>query len=160
MSNRWSRLPNPPPRLFTGEKEKDFVKQINDELIERVVGQDLLYYSLDIERSNYHPVYGESMSKVYLPPVHVYALIDWEGSSTTQEKGMIDRLQTITIHFHSRRLTEDQDLYVQEGDVVLYGKSYFEITELNEPTEVFSDNQYKTEISAKCTRCRPGMFNG
>ena len=36
-SNRWSRPTNPPPPLFTGKKERDFVKQVNDEIIEGVV---------------------------------------------------------------------------------------------------------------------------
>jgi hypothetical protein len=27
----------PPPPLFTGEKERNLVKQVNDELIERVI---------------------------------------------------------------------------------------------------------------------------
>ena len=40
--SRWSRPTNPPPPLFTGKKERDFVKQINDEIIEGVVGQTLL----------------------------------------------------------------------------------------------------------------------
>ena len=34
----------PPPPLFLGKKERDLVKQVNDELIERVVGQTVLYY--------------------------------------------------------------------------------------------------------------------
>ena len=62
-SNTWSRLNAPPPRLFTGEKENNLVKQINTELEERVLGQQILYYSLDVERSNYHLVYGEAIEK-------------------------------------------------------------------------------------------------
>ena len=44
MSNdEWERPTNPPPPLFLGEKEKNLVKQVNDEIIERVVGQQILY---------------------------------------------------------------------------------------------------------------------
>ena len=32
--NKWSQPASPPPPLFTGKKEKDFVKQVNDEIIE------------------------------------------------------------------------------------------------------------------------------
>jgi len=160
MANNWSRLTNPPPPLFLGKKERDLVKQVNTELEERIIGQQILYYPLDIERSNYHPLYGEAIEKVYLPPVHVYVLVDWEGSSTTSDQFGLDRLQTITLHFHSRRLTEDQNLYVSEGDIISYGTNYFEITELNEPTEIFGQNKYKMEISAKCRKVTQGFFNG
>jgi len=40
--NKWTQPASPPPPLFLGEKERDLVKQVNDELIERVIRQDLL----------------------------------------------------------------------------------------------------------------------
>jgi len=49
MANEWNRPDAPPPPLFTGKKEKDFVKQINDEVIERVIGQGIFYYPISIE---------------------------------------------------------------------------------------------------------------
>ena len=42
MSNEWERPTQPPSPLFLGEKEKNLVKQVNDEIIERVVGQQIL----------------------------------------------------------------------------------------------------------------------
>ncbi len=159
-SNLWSRPSNPPPRLFTGQKEVDFVKQVNDELIERTLGQVVLYYPIDIERSNYHPIYGEAQNKVYLPPIRVNALIDWEGSKTEQSQFGVDRFQTITIHFHKRRLEADQLIYIQEGDVCAYDGAFFEIVELNDPQLVFGLADSKMEISAKCNRCREGFFDG
>ena len=39
--NKWSQPDNPPPPLFIGKKERDLVKQVNDELIERVIGQQV-----------------------------------------------------------------------------------------------------------------------
>ena len=41
--NKWTRPENPPPPLFLGNKERDLVKQVNDELIERVIGQTVVY---------------------------------------------------------------------------------------------------------------------
>ena len=48
MANRWKRPDAPPPPLFFGEKERNLVKQVNDELIEKVIGQQILYYPIDI----------------------------------------------------------------------------------------------------------------
>ena len=35
--NKWSKPDAPPPPLFLGKKERDLVKQINDELVEKVI---------------------------------------------------------------------------------------------------------------------------
>ena len=50
--NKWTRPQNPPPPLFLGEKERDLVKQVNDELLERVIGQQILYIPVSRERTN------------------------------------------------------------------------------------------------------------
>ena len=54
--NKWTQPTQPPPPLFLGEKERNLVKQINDELIERVVGQSIAYYPVDLEHTNFHSV--------------------------------------------------------------------------------------------------------
>lgn len=157
---KWTQPAAPPPPLFTGEKERDLVKQVNDELIERVIGQQIVYYPISIEHTNYHPLYGEAIKKSFLPPIRVYALVEWEGSDTTTSNLGIDRKGSISIHFHKRRLTEDQDLFVREGDFVAYGGRFYEIVSLGEPREIFGRSEHKMEILAKCIRAREGLFNG
>lgn len=156
----WQQPATPPPPLFTGEKERNLVKQVNDELIERVIGQQVAYFAIDIDRSPFHPLYGEAIQKTFLPPVRVYALVKWEGQTQlfTQNVG-IDKATSIEIHFHKKRLTEDQDLFVREGDFVLYGDRYYEIVSTAEPKQLFGQVENKFEIVAKCQRAREGMFN-
>jgi hypothetical protein len=55
-------------------------------------------------------------------------------------------------------LTEDQDLYVREGDFVLYGDRYYEIVSTAEPKQLFGQAESKFEIVAKCVRARDSMF--
>ena len=157
--NEWTRPDAPPPPLFTGKKEKDFVKQINDEVIERVIGQGVFYYPISIEHTEYHEIYGEAIIKTFLPPVRVYALVEWSEYITEAGKFGIDRRRAINVHFHKRRLTEDQNLYVREGDFVKYGDLFYEIVSLSEPQELFGQNESKMEIVAKCIRAREGRFN-
>ena len=76
--NKWSKLDAPPPPMFLGEKEKNLVKQINDEIIERVAGQQLLYFPIDIEHTDFHPLYGEAIEKNFLPPVRVFARVEYQ----------------------------------------------------------------------------------
>jgi len=157
--NEWKQPAAPPPPLFTGKKERDLVKQVNDELIERVIGQQIIYYPIDIPRTNYHTLYGEAIEKTFLHPVRVHVLVEWGGIRTTDGSVGLDKDIDITLHFHKRRLTEDQDLYVREGDFVLYGDTHYEITTLAEPRQLFGQTDYKVEISAKCTRAREGLFD-
>ena len=159
MSNEWNRPDAPPPPLFTGKKEKDFVKQVNDEVIERVIGQGIFYYPISIEHTEFHEVYGEAITKTFLPPIRVHALIEWSEYITETGKFGVDRRRAINVHFHKRRLTEDQNLFVREGDFVLYGKFHYEILDLNEPKELFGQVDHKYEIMANCVRARKGTFD-
>ena len=120
MSEEWKRPDQPPPPLFLGKKERDLVKQVNDELIENVIGQTILYYSIDLERTNFHDLYGEAIEKTFLSPVRVYALVEFSEESTKYMEGMgVDADSIITVKFHKRRLNEDQNLFVREGDFIM-----------------------------------------
>ena len=158
--DKWKKSQQPPPPLFLGEKERDLVKQVNDEIIERVVGQQVLYFPLDIEHTNYHPLYGEAIEKTFLPPVRVHALVEYQGVETQFMQSVgLDKSTKISIKFHRRRLTEDQDLFVREGDFVRYGDIYYEIVKLNEPKLLFGQPEHRFEIQADCIRARDGLFN-
>lgn len=158
--NEWERPASPPPPLFLGEKERNLVKQVNDELIEKVIGQQLLYYPIDLETTNFHPLYGEAIEKTFLPPVRVYALVENTDFSTSYMEGAgVDKNWEITVHFHKRRLEEDQDNFVREGDFVLYNDNYYEIMKLTQSRLLFGQAQREFEISALCKRARKGMFD-
>ena len=157
---KWTKPDSPPPPLFRGEKERNLVKQVNDEVIERVVGQQIMYFSIDIEHTNYHPVYGEALEKTFLPPVRIYALVEYGGVETAFLDGVaIDKKTTATVKFHKRRLTEDQELFVREGDFIKYGNIFYEIVKTNEPKQLFGQIDHKFEIIADCIRARDGLFN-
>ena len=158
--NKWNRPVQPPAPLFFNEKERDLVKLVNDELIERVIGQTVAYYPLSLEHTNYHSLYGEAIEKTFLPPVRVHALVKFEGIQTETSNYGLDKTGTILVNFHKRRLTEDQDLYVREGDFVLYDRIFYEIVTLAEPRLLFGQGDKRFEIAAKCLRSREGLFDG
>jgi hypothetical protein len=158
-NNKWTRPEVRPPRLFTGQKEKDLVKQVADEVVERVVGQPILYYPLDLITSNYHPLYGEAIIKNFLPPIIVYALVDYESNITEMTEFGPDRKLAITVRFHQRRLIDDQNLYVREGDFILYDSYHFEIVSLDQKTVLYGDSYPPFDTIAKCIVARRGTFN-
>jgi hypothetical protein len=160
MADEWDRPKSPPPPLFLGKKERDLVKQVNDELIEKVVGQQILYYSIDMETTNFHDLYGEAVEKTFLAPVRIYALVEYTDFSTSYMDSFgIDKSWEILIHFHRRRLEEDQNMYVREGDFVLYNSNYYEIVKLVESRLLFGQTNQEFEISATCKRARKGLFD-
>lgn len=158
--NKWSKLDAPPPPLFLGEKEKNLVKQVNDEIIERVAGQQILYFPIDIEHTDFHPLYGEAIEKTFLPPVRVFARVEYQGVETMVVDNLgLDKKTALKVMFHKRRLTEDQNLFVREGDFVRYGSIFYEIVKLNEPKHLFGQADTQFEITADCIRARDGVFN-
>ena len=159
MSDEWKRPDSPPPPLFLGKKERDLVKQVNDELIERVIGQQILYYPVSLEHSDFHDLYGEAIEKSFLPAIRVYALITKEETDTQFTNYGIDKVANITVHFHKRRLTEDQDLFVREGDFIQYDGQFYEVAELSQPRYLFGQDGHRFEIKATCRKTREGVFN-
>lgn len=159
MANEFNKQYLPSP-LFVGEKERNFIKQVTTEVAERVNGQGIFYYPIDIERSNFHPLYGESLYKTFYPPIAVYAFVEWDGLKTDSSTHGLDKATTLTIHFHKRRLTEDQDIYVREGDFIKYGEFFYEITTLEDIKPIAGQIDFRYEISAKCVRAREGTFDG
>lgn len=156
---KWVQPEQPPPPMFLGKKERDLTKQVNDELIERVIGQNIIYFPLNIKNSNFHPLYGEAINKTFLRPIIIKALVKLETDQTTTELYGLDKESKLTINFHKRRLTQDQDLYVREGDVIFYGTTFYEIVKLSEPRTLFGQVDYRVEITATCLRVRQGFFN-
>ena len=157
---KWDPPEQPPPPLFIGKAERDLVRQVNSELLERVIGQSVLYYPIDLKHTSYHDLYGEAIRKSFLPPILVYALVEFDGINTKYSSNIgLDKESNITIHFHKRRLTEDQNLFVRQGDFVLYNDVFYEIMTLAEPTQLFGQPDTMVEISAKCVRAREGLFD-
>ena len=137
VHNKWRPPSNPPPPLFLGEKERDLVKQVNDEIIERVIGQTVLYFPISLTHTQFHPIYGEAIEKNFLPPVRVHALVKFDGIETTTDTFGLDKKTKITVNFHRRRLTQDQNLFVREGDFIFYGGRFYEIMTANIPRQLF-----------------------
>tara|TARA_R110002110_G_scaffold22005_1_gene86272 strand:+ start:651 stop:2153 length:1503 start_codon:yes stop_codon:yes gene_type:complete len=144
--------------MFFGKKERDLVKQVNDELSERIIGQPIAYYAISAEESNFNETYGEAVEKVSLPPIRVYAFVVVENEQTNEKFGY--EYQTkLTVNFHRRRLVEDQNLYVRVGDFVQYGDEFYEIVRLyNDTRYLFGQVEHKFQVTADCVRARQGVF--
>ena len=158
--NEFTRPKNPPSPLFVNQPERDLAKQITIESMERVIGNRILYYSIDMQSSNFHPLYGECIQKTFLPPVMVYVLMDFGQTykETRVDKFGLEKDSHAIVHFHSRRLQEDLNVYVREGDFILYNQIVYEIVKLTQPTAPFGQPEMSIEISATVIKSRKGNF--
>ena len=140
------------------KKERGLVNKVNVELIEKVICQQILYYPVDLEATNVHGLYGEAIAKTYLPPVRIYALIVFNEEATPYLPNVVvDSDSPITILFHKIIRTEDQDLYVRDGDFIPYVKIYYETVTLSEPRKLFGQVNHSFEIAGTCLRARRGL---
>ena len=156
--NKWEQPDSPPPPLFLGEKERNLVKQVNDELSDRVIGQAIAYYPISLEDSEFNSTYGEAINKITLPPVRVYAYVIVDNEQTNEKFGY-EYINSLTVNFNRRRLLEDQDLYVRTGDFIQYGELFYEIVRTyNDTRFYFGQVEHKFQVSAECVRARRGIF--
>ena len=156
--DKWNQPAAPPPPMFLGKKERDLVKQVNDELSERVVGQPIAYYSISLEDTNFNTTYGEAINKISLPPIRVYAYVQVDNEQTNERYGY-EYETSLVIYFSEKRITEDQDLYVRVGDFVQYGDQFYEIARTYDDTRYyFGQVEHKFQIAAECIRSREGVF--
>ena len=86
-------------------------------------------------------------------------MVKWDSQNTTTTPLGVDRIEKISVAFHKRRLIEDQDLFVREGDFIQYGENMYEILSLQEPKWLFGQVESSFEIAASCVRAREGLFN-
>lgn len=151
---KWNRPDYAPSPLFVNKNEKNFQKQLADEITEFVLPGKVLYYPVDREKTNFHPLYGESIEKFYLSPIMVPVLVDYEDNQTVTNKYGKDRKSKITVHFHKRRIEEDKDLYVRSGDIIYYNDEYHEIKKLSEPEPMWDQIESQVGITAYCEKTR------
>ena len=156
---KFTRPAAPPPPLFVGDKERKLVRQVNTELIENVVGQVVAYYPISLEHTNFHPVYGEAIEKTFLDPVRVYARVETLPAVVTHDMKGYDKRPQISVYFHRKRLTQDQDLFVRVGDFLYYDGDYYEIVSTTGSKRLFGQADQKYEITAQCIKAREGVFN-
>ena len=162
--NRWTQPLQPPPPLFVGAAERNFVKQINDEVIEKVIGQQILYFPVDVDRTNYN-FYGEALEKNFLSPVRAYCLTAYMDSERVQGVYGYDNVRMIESRFNDRRISQDQDLFLRIGDFVQYDETFFEIIDVAASAKNlfgqdtgFADG-YMQSRSITCREARLGLFD-
>lgn len=137
--------------LFFSEKELEFIKKLNDELIGKVITQKIYYYKIENKESN---VYGEVKNKIFSKPIDIYVLVDIQEKSE-QETNIygVDTKYSIIVYFQKDRVIE-KNIDVCVGDYIKYGNVLYEITSCLETKFVFGLPTKSIMIKCDCVAVR------
>ena len=144
--------------LFVTPKEIDFFNSITKELIQKIVAQEITYYSVSEEHTKTHDLYEEAIRKTVFVPVTINALVLYNPPKQTVSQFSIDTIYTIEIYFYIHELQE-RNIIPREGDFVKYGETLYEIEKLTQPQITFGQIDHKVMVKAEARVARESQFD-
>ncbi len=144
-------------RKFVTSREHALIGSINRELIQKVIGQEVVYYALSREETAVDDVYGEAVEKTWYAPVRLNCLVDFDNPVVKTTGMGLDSEYTLELYVHTAELI-DRNLRPWEGDFVEFGQTYFEVTSVTMPQLVFGQVNNKIMTKLSCVSAREGTF--
>ena len=140
--------------FFIPQKEFDLINQMNEELIDEIVGQSVDIYKVNVERTEDN-VYGESTAKYYDIGFRVNCLINYNEPEVIQDEFGADTNSSIEMFFQRENLASGSlNFYPEIGDIVDWNEHYWEISSVTEPQLVMGHPGYRHQIKALANRAR------
>lgn len=144
-------------RLFIGDRELNFYHGINKELLQKVVCQKIIYYSVSEEHTKTHRLYDEAVRKTVFTPVEINCLVQYQEPEQKVNQFSIDTIYKIEVYFYQEELRE-RELIPREGDFVKFGDVVYEIEKLNRPQITYGQIEKEVMIKAACRVARESQF--
>ena len=138
--------------FFIPQKEFDLINQMNEELIDEIVGQTVDIYKISVEDTDEN-LYGESSTKYYNEGFRVNCLINWSEPSVDQDEFGPDVNTSVELYFH-RTTLEEAGFYPEIGDIVDWNDIYFEVNAVTEPQLIAGHQNFKHQILVTAHRSR------
>lgn len=145
-------------RKFIGQKELSFMAQINKELIQNVVGQEVIYYRIIVEKTRVNDLYNEAINKSYAEPVKINCLVYYENSAESVSIFPADSKFNVDVYFHNIELAE-REITPRMGDFVQFGEVLYEIYSTSRPQIAFGQIDQKVMTKCTCGPARQGQIN-
>lgn len=144
-------------RRFITSKELALISKINKELIQNIIGQEVIYYAISEEHTVSHRLYQESINKVWFSPVKINALVDFDNPGVSTTNMTLDSQYTLSVYFHTDEL-EDRNVKPKDGDFIEFGQIVFEVTAVTMPQLVFGQVNEKIMTKCVCVPSREGQM--
>ena len=140
--------------FFIPQKEFDLINQMNEELIDEIVGQSVDIYKINIEKTDEN-IYGESTTKYYDVGFRVNCLILYNEPEIVQDEFGPDLNSSIEMYFQRENLSSGSlNFYPETGDIVDWNDHYWEINGTTEPQLFAGNPNFKHNIVATAHRSR------
>lgn len=127
-------------KLFFGEAEAKLFSNLGREISESILKESFLLYRIDLNKTESHTLYGESLNKVWKPEIEIYGRINVESNDTKYmtDGGIVKKdMGDLTAHVYIEHLEElelveefDGNLLktdIKEGDFIGYKNQFYEI---------------------------------
>ena len=142
--------------LFGGSRDISLFRHLNRELLNEIIDTrcDIFKQSIFDSKEN---LYGEALSKVFLPGVRVAGLIEKEAKEYTSEEIGTDHTRQIKYSFLRDDLAslelgstnntedpnenaQDSNIFLEIGDVIFWDNVYCEIDTISQGQYLFGKN--------------------
>lgn len=144
-------------KLFITAKEINLFNTINKELIQKIVEQKIVYYSVSDEHTKANRLYDESIKKTVYSPVEIHARVLYKDPEQNTTNFSIDTKYNIECYFHLDELSE-RKIIAREGDFIKWGEVLYEINKLTYPQLTFGSIEEKVMAKCECTVSRKSNF--
>ena len=110
---------------FVSERDTQYFRQINDELVDEVIETSVIVYKLNVVQTKTN-IYGEAPTKAYHVGTQISAMISRQDKVPTTDGYVLDFNQTAVFSFLRTRC-EEKDFFPEVGDIIEYDSSFWEI---------------------------------
>ena len=143
--------------IFWTDKELEFFKGLNDEIIKNVISHKVLLYRVKREETKEN-IYGESESKKLEKPIEVYALVDIQNK--VEQNNTLYGINTkynLTCYFQKDYIIEN-NININIGDFIKYGNIVYEISSYEETKFVFGMPTKSIMFKCDCVSTRENII--
>ena len=140
--------------FFIPQKEINLINDMNEELIDEIIGQSVDIYKISVEDTDEN-IYGESSTKVYDKGFRVNCLLMYNEPEILQDEFGADLAGNIEMFFQRANLASGSiNFYPEIGDIVDWNSMYWEIAATSEPQLIAGHPAYNHQIRAVANRSR------
>lgn len=145
-------------RLFITQRELNFISDITKEIIKDVVGQRILYYSINELKTKPHSMYNEALKKVFDNPIAIDCFVDSISQSETKTNQFgVDAQFKIEAYVQWRDLVE-KGINPMIGDVFSFSDVFYEISDRVFMRNIYGMPEHKDGIKLIGTKARESFF--
>lgn len=127
--------------IFGSQNDFSLIRRMNRELLRDIIEQEAAYYKISLESTQAN-IYGEALTKTFLPPVLIDCLLTKNDQVINVDEFGPDLGRAVSFAFLRDDLV-DANLVPEVGDIIMLYEQYYEVDTVRENQYFFGkDNNY------------------